>query len=220
MAQKATIYKVELSVSDMDRHYYETHNLTVAKHPSETDERLMVRILTFALNAHEQLEFTRGISTDDEPDIWQKSLSGEIELWVALGLPGEKIIRQSCGKANEVIVYCYGGRTAEMWWEKIKNSTTRFNNLQIINFSKKDTSELEKHVSRLMKLQLHQATDMFFQLAGVLLRKIYYLKIIESGGAVFDFLPPHLSRTAAVTINNHFVGLATGLTNNLLTRQS
>jgi len=155
MAQKATIYKVELSVSDMDRHYYETHNLTVAKHPSETDERLMVRILTFALNAHEQLEFTRGISTDDEPDIWQKSLSGEIELWVALGLPGEKIIRQSCGKANEVIVYCYGGRTAEMWWEKIKNSTTRFNNLQIINFSKKDTSELEKHVSRLMKLQIN-----------------------------------------------------------------
>jgi len=90
----------------MDRHYYETHNLTVAKHPSETDERLMVRILAFALNAHEQLEFTRGISTDDEPDIWQKSLSGELELWVALGQPGEKIVRQSCGRSNEVITYC------------------------------------------------------------------------------------------------------------------
>ena len=75
MAQKATIYKVELSVSDMDRHYYETHKLTVAKHPSETDERLMVRILAFSLNAHEQLEMTKGLSTDDEPDIWQKSLS-------------------------------------------------------------------------------------------------------------------------------------------------
>ncbi len=98
MAQKATIYKVELSVSDMDRHYYETHKLTVAKHPSETDERLMARILAFALNAHEQLEMTKGLSADDEPDIWQKSLSGELELWVALGLPGEKIVRQSCGK--------------------------------------------------------------------------------------------------------------------------
>jgi len=126
MAQKATIYKVELSVSDMDRHYYETHNLTVAKHPSETDERLMVRILSFALNAHEQLEFSRGISTDDEPDIWQKSLSGELELWVTLGLPSEKIIRQSCSKAKKMIVYCYGGRTAEIWWEKIKTKTTRF----------------------------------------------------------------------------------------------
>ena len=155
MAQKATIYKVELSVSDMDRHYYETHNLTVAKHPSETDERLMVRILAFALNAHERLEFTKGISTDDEPDIWQKSMSGEHELWVVLGLPGEKNIRQSCGKANEVIVYSYGGSTAEMWWERIKDSTTRFNNLQVINLSKKDTSELGKQASRLMKLQIN-----------------------------------------------------------------
>ena len=155
MAQKSTIYKVELSVADMDRHYYETHNLTVAKHPSETDERLMVRILAFALNAHEQLEFTRGISTDDEPDIWQKSLSGELELWVALGQPGEKIVRQSCGRSNEVIIYCYGGRTAEMWWKKIKDSTTRFDNLQVINFSKEETSELGKLASRLMTVQVN-----------------------------------------------------------------
>jgi uncharacterized protein YaeQ len=155
MAQKATIYKVELSVSDMDRHYYETHKLTVAKHPSETDERLMVRILAFALNAHEQLEMTKGISTDDEPDIWQKSLSDELELWVALGLPSEKIVRQSCGKASNVIVYSYGGRTAEMWWDKIKNSTTRFDNLRVINFSEKNTSDLGKLASRSMKLQVN-----------------------------------------------------------------
>ena len=155
MAQKATIYKVGLSVSDMDRHYYETHNLTVAKHPSETDERLMVRILAFALNAHEKLEFSRGISTDDEPDIWQKSLSGELELWVSLGLPSEKIVRQSCGKAKKVVVYCYGGRTAEMWWEKIQNKTTRFDNLQVINFSEKDTSELALQASRSMRLQVN-----------------------------------------------------------------
>jgi len=167
MAQKATIYKVELSVSDMDRHYYETHNLTVAKHPSETDERLMVRILAFALNAHEQLEFARGISTDDEPDIWQKSLSGELQLWVALGLPSEKIVRQSCGKANEVIVYCYGGSTAEAWWEKIKSSTARFENLQVINFSKKDTSELGKQANRLMKMQVNiQDGDVMVSIDG------------------------------------------------------
>ncbi|PCI41879.1 MAG: hypothetical protein COB46_02045 [Rhodospirillaceae bacterium] len=155
MAQKATIYKVELSVADMDRHYYETHNLTVAKHPSETDERLMVRLLAFALNAHEQLEFTKGISTGDEPDIWQKSLSGEHELWVALGLPTEKFVRQSCGKANEVIVYCYGGSPAEVWWAKIKDTTTRFDNLQVINFSQKDTRELGKQARRLMKIQVN-----------------------------------------------------------------
>ena len=144
MAQNATIYKVELSVSDMDRHYYETHKLTVAKHPSETDERLMVRLLAFALNAHAQLELTKGLSTDDEPDIWQKSLSGELELWVALGLPSEKVMRQSCGKADKVIVYPYSGRTAEIWWDKIKNSTTRFENLQVTSFSETDIAALAK----------------------------------------------------------------------------
>jgi len=155
MAQKSTIHKVELSVSDMDRHYYETHKLTVAKHPSETDERLMVRIVAFALNAHEHLEMTKGLSTDDEPDIWQKSLSGELDVWVALGLPSEKVMRQSCGKADRVIVYTYGGRTAEMWWDKIKNSTARFDNLQVINLPENDTSELAKLVSRAMKLQIN-----------------------------------------------------------------
>ena len=154
MAQKATIYKAELSVSDMDRHYYETHKLTVAKHPSETDERMMVRLLAFALNAHEQLELTKGLSTDDEPDIWQKSLSGELELWVALGLPSEKTVRQSCGKAKEVIVYSYG-RTAEVWWEKIKNGTTRFDNLKVVNFSETDTRDLGNLASRSMKLQVN-----------------------------------------------------------------
>jgi uncharacterized protein YaeQ len=155
MAQNATIYKVELSVCDMDRHYYETHKLTVAKHPSETDKRLMVRILAFALNAHENLEMTKGLSTDDEPDIWQKSLNGELELWVSLGLPGDKVIRQSCGKAKEVSIYSYGGKTAEMWWEKIQNSTTRFDNLQVTNFSEQDISELEKLASRSMTLQVN-----------------------------------------------------------------
>ncbi len=155
MAQKATIHKVELSVSDMDRHYYETHKLTVAKHPSETDERLMVRLVAFALNAHEHLEMTKGLSTDDEPDIWQKSLSGELDVWVALGLPSEKVVRQSCGKAHKVLVYAYGGRAAEMWWDKIKNSTSRFDNLQVINLSETDTGELANLASRAMKLQVN-----------------------------------------------------------------
>ena len=142
MAQKSTIYKIELSVSDMDRQYYETHRLTVARHPSETDERLMVRIVAFALNAHEHLELGKGLSTDDEPDIWQKSLSGEIDVWVALGLPSEKVIRQSCNKAAKVVIYPYGGRPAELWWDKTKNSTNRFDNLHVVNLAEGDTAAL------------------------------------------------------------------------------
>ncbi len=155
MAQKSTIYKVELSVSDMDRHYYETHKLTVAKHPSETDERLMVRVLAFALNAHEHLELTKGLSTDDEPDIWQKNLTGELELWVTLGQPSDKIIRQSCGKADAMVIYCYGGKPAEMWWDKIKNTTTRFDNLRVVNISDDDTNALANLASRAMKVQVN-----------------------------------------------------------------
>ncbi|KEJ96298.1 Uncharacterized conserved protein YaeQ, suppresses RfaH defect [Pseudosulfitobacter pseudonitzschiae] len=155
MAQKSTVYKVELSVSDMDRNYYETHKLTVAKHPSETDERLMVRVLAFALNAHEHLEMTKGLSTDDEPDVWQKSLSGELELWIALGQPSEKVVRQSCGKADNVIVYAYGGRSAEIWWDKIRNSTARFDNLRVVNLAEAETGALAKLASRAMRVQVN-----------------------------------------------------------------
>ncbi|MGB7318349.1 MAG: YaeQ family protein [Planktotalea sp.] len=154
MAQKSTIYKVELSVSDKDRHYYETHKITVAKHPSETDERLMVRLLAFALHAHEQLEMTKGLSTDDEPDIWQKSLSGELELWIALGLPSEKILRQSSGKSKDVIIYSYGS-TAQMWWEKVNDNTMRFDNLAVFNLSETDTSALSALANRSMKVQVN-----------------------------------------------------------------
>jgi uncharacterized protein YaeQ len=139
----------------MDRHYYETHKLTIAKHPSETDERMMVRLLAFALNAHEQLEMTKGISTDDEPDIWQKSLSDELELWIALGLPSDKVVRQSCAKAQKVVIYTYGGRTADVWWDKIQNSTSRFDNLQVMSLSEQATSELAGLADRSMKLQVN-----------------------------------------------------------------
>jgi uncharacterized protein YaeQ len=155
MAQNATIYKIELSVADMDRQYYETHKLTLAKHPSETEERLMLRLVAFALNAHEHLEMTKGLSADDEPDIWQKSLSGDIDLWVTLGLPSEKVIRKSCGKAAKVVVYPYGGRVAQAWWDKLGTGTARFDNLEVIAFSETDAAALTKLARRAMKLQVN-----------------------------------------------------------------
>jgi len=114
MASKATVYKVELQISDMDRHYYATHAFTLAQHPSETDERLMIRLLVFALHAQERLEFGRGISSDDEPDLWLRSLTGEIELWVDLGQPDEARIRRACGRARQVAIVTYSGRGADL----------------------------------------------------------------------------------------------------------
>ncbi len=153
MAPKATIYKVELQVSDMDRHYYATHALTLAQHPSETDERLMVRLLAFALHADERLEFGRGLSTEDEPDLWRKSLTGEIEQWIDVGLPGEQRIRKACGRARQVIVIGYGGRSADIWWDKISDGLARSKNLTVIDLPAAAVQALAGLADRTMELQ-------------------------------------------------------------------
>ena len=105
MALKSTIFKASLSISDMDRNYYADHALTIACHPSETAERMMVRVLAFALNAHEYLGFGKGISDVDEPDLWQKDLTGAIDHWIEAGQPDEKRILKACGRAVRVSIY-------------------------------------------------------------------------------------------------------------------
>ncbi len=153
MSPKATIYKAELSVSDMDRHYYATHALTLARHPSETDERLMVRLLAFALHADERLEFGRGLSTDDEPDLWRKSLTGEIEQWIDLGQPDEQRIRKACGRARQVVVIGYSGRGFDIWWNKIAGGLARLKNLTVIDIPAATVQALAALADRNMQLQ-------------------------------------------------------------------
>lgn len=153
MALKATIYKAELNISDMDRHYYQSHALTIACHPSETMERMMVRVLAFALNAHERLSFTKGLSSDDEPDLWLKSLSDEIELWIELGQPDEKRIRKACGRAKNVIIYTYAARSASIWWEQNKSNLKRFNNLRVLHLKSECVEALGQMAARTMDLQ-------------------------------------------------------------------
>jgi uncharacterized protein YaeQ len=133
MALKSTIYKIVLNIADMDRQYYAQHSLTLAKHPSETDERVMVRLIGFALYANEALIFGKGLSDDEEPDLWQKDLTGAIELWMDVGLPTEKDIRKACGRSRLVVVVLYGGRIADMWWESNNKGLLKLNNLTVIN---------------------------------------------------------------------------------------
>ena len=154
MAAKATVYKAELSVSDMDRHYYATHALTLALHPSETEERLMVRLLAFALNASERLAMGRGISsTEEEPDLWARDLTGAIDLWIEVGQPDEQRLRKACGRAKEVRVYCYSGRSAAVWWQKSEADFARFANLKVFDVPAELTAQLGKLAARNMQLQ-------------------------------------------------------------------
>jgi uncharacterized protein YaeQ len=152
MAQKSTIFKVELQVADMDRIHYQNYSITLARHPSETELRMLIRLLAFAFNASEDLLFSKGISTDNEPDIWQKNLTGDILLWIDLGQPDEKRIRKACGRAQHVIVYTYQQRSAEHWWQQTKNNLDRFDNLQAYRIIV-DDRDLEVLVNRNMKLQ-------------------------------------------------------------------
>jgi len=151
MATKATIYKALLNIANMDSHYYAEHNLTMAKHPSETDLRLMVRLIAFILNADEELAFCKGISQEDEPDLWKKSLGGEIELWIDLGQPDEKRIKKACGRSEKVIIYTYQEGMASAWWKQIETSLTRFSNLQVIHLEM--DGDIEVLVKRAMSLQ-------------------------------------------------------------------
>jgi uncharacterized protein YaeQ len=152
MAIKATIFKAELQVSDLDRGHFAIHALTIARHPSETDERMMVRLLAFALNADEALEFGRGLSAEDEADLTKKDLTGAIELWIDVGLPDEREIRKASGRAREVKVYLYGGRGANLWWAQNRQTLERLGNLTVVDIPQDITAAMKAFAERSMRL--------------------------------------------------------------------
>ena len=125
MVLKSTVFRVGLSIADIDRGYYRDHVLRVARHPSETDERMMARLLAFALHADDALEFGRGLSTDGEPDLWKRGLTGAIDMWIDVGLPEPSELRKACGRAREVFVLAYGGRAVDVWWEGARDRLAR-----------------------------------------------------------------------------------------------
>ena len=152
MAIKSTVFKAALQIADMDRHYYADHALTLARHPSETDERMMVRLFAFALYADDALAFGKGLSSDEEPDLWHKDLTGAVKRWIVVGLPDERAIRKASGLADQVVVISYG-RAADIWWNKIRDKLQRLDNLTVINLPGETTQALAALASRTMQLQ-------------------------------------------------------------------
>lgn len=153
MALKATIFKLELAVADIDRNVYENFSLTLARHPSENDQRMMVRVLAFMLYADAALAFGKGLSTDEEPDLWQRELTGVIDLWIVVGQPDERWLRKASGRAARVVVFSYGGRAAEIWWEQNRATLERLPNLKVWRLSPADTQGLAALARRTMSLQ-------------------------------------------------------------------
>jgi len=152
LALKSQVFKAELQVSDFDRNYYETHSLTLAQHPSETEERLMVRLLVFALHADSALAQGRGLSSE-EPDLWRKDLTGQIEVWIEIGQPDEQSLRRACGRAKHVFVYTYSGNSAQAWWSKTGDALQRCSNLSVIDIDSRSSKALAALAQRGMQLQ-------------------------------------------------------------------
>lgn len=153
MALTSTIYKCTLHISDMDRHYYHSHEIRLAQHPSETRQRAALRLVAFCLHAHEYLEFGKGISTEDEPDLWQKDYTQTINTWIDLGLPSEKRIRQAASRSQTVIIYAYQSRSAKVWWEKIHAELARFKHLQVFSLSDNEVDNIETILSHNADIQ-------------------------------------------------------------------
>lgn len=156
MALRATVHKADLHIADNDRGYYGSHAVTVARHPSETDERMMVRLLAYALFADEgeTLAFTRGLSETDEPDLWRKDLTGAIQLWVETGLPDERRLLKACGKADEVVVIAYG-RAAALWWQGVEAKLERAAKLRALCLDTAGTAALADMADRKMTLNIN-----------------------------------------------------------------
>jgi uncharacterized protein YaeQ len=158
MALKATIYKAHVQLADMDRHVYGDHSVTIARHPSETDERMMIRLLAFALNVpadnhHGALEFAKSLWDLDEPDLWQKDLTGQIVHWLDVGQPDDKRIMKSCPRSERVSVYSFSSSTA-VWWAGLKTKITRANNLKVWQIEAQASAALAALAQRTMQLQV------------------------------------------------------------------
>jgi uncharacterized protein YaeQ len=152
MALKSTIYKAELTLTDMDRAYFQTHALTLARHPSETDERLMIRLLAFAMYASDRLQFSKDLSVDDEPALWEHQRNGDCDLWIELGLPDEKRLRRANHRANQAVLFAYGKGMA-IWLKEQQKVIRQLDKLQLVCVSPEDSLKLQTLCQRNMQLQ-------------------------------------------------------------------
>lgn len=153
MALKATIYKATVNVADLDRNQFLDVSLTLAQHPSETQERMMLRLLAWIKYADERLQFTRGLSSDDGAELWLLNDHLGVDLWIELGLPDERRIKKACSRAQEVALFAYNSRAAEIWWQQNKSKMAQFSKLTVWYLDDTQLAQLSAFADRTMSLQ-------------------------------------------------------------------
>jgi len=158
MALKSTVFKAQLQIADMDRALYADHALTLARHPSENDERMMMRLLAFALavpaeDLRGKLEFTAGLSDTEAPDLWQKDLTGDLVQWVEVGQPDDRRLAKACGRSERVKLWAFSS-AVPIWWQGIENKVARLANLEVWQVPVEQSRELALLAERSMQLQV------------------------------------------------------------------
>ena len=153
MALKATIYKATINVADMDRQHYQDQTLTLACHPSETETRLMVRLIAWMFYADESLVFAKGMDDSEEPALWRKDDCGVIKLWIELGLPDERRLKKAASRAEQVILIVYAERSAKVWWTQNQRNLAMLRNLQVLFLDDDTLTQLMPLCARVMRLQ-------------------------------------------------------------------
>lgn len=157
MALKPTIYKLRISLSDINRNYYDTLNLTLAQHPSETIERMMVRVLAYCINAQEHLAFTKGLSEIDEPDLWVRSYDEQILLWIEVGEPAVDRLKKISHTAKEVKVYSFNSKS-DVWWSQVQNKMSMLP-VSVYKFEWDEVQSLAALVERTMDMSVSITGD-------------------------------------------------------------
>lgn len=151
MALRATVYKAVLDVSDLDRNHFAQYPLTLALHPSETEERLMVRMLAFVLYAGQDTQFGKGISAEDEAAVWEVDPTGRIKVWIDVGQPDETRVRKACGRSDQVVIVCYT-RAAEVWWKQNQDWLNKLDKVRVLQLTPDDSAALAGLAQRNMEL--------------------------------------------------------------------
>ena len=154
MAQNATLHNVAVSIADMDQHYYADHALTVVQHPSEQYERMMLRVIAFIFHAQQDPSFTRGLSEENEPELWKIELDERVSLWVDIGLPDAKRLQKAAKRCPEVAVYHYQSQGADKWWEQNKRALAVHNNLSVFAINPEAGDLLASLVERRMAISV------------------------------------------------------------------
>lgn len=154
MALKSTVFKFQLQIADLDRHYYAEHVLTLARHPSETDERLVARVLAFARIAGEGIDMTSALCEPDEPDLCVRTLDGRIAHWIDVGQPDARRVLKAAGRADRVTLHPYGGSTSTLWWDGVRKELLRVRKLEVIAFPEMPVKALATQVARTSQWQV------------------------------------------------------------------